>query len=434
MAGVRPAPRRQGANADASAEKVAVKTLTCAQRIEEQLNRTSQIVKRREVFISETKSLDAAALFRKYDSEETQLLSRGALTELLKEIGLDKAMGESFSASAQLAFDAHSADSHFLSLSEFKQLYYQIQERKPTLLPRATRLNITIICAKGLPPADTNGKADPFCIVYVKDKLWSRSSTQIKEKTLDPSWCEDFNDKYGYEDGDCLVFEIHDFDKGSKSELLCKAFLPSSEFHRAGGFDGNLPLEGAAKGYSPVLKLRVTVAGFPVPPPRLRVKIHSCKGLPPADPNGKSDPFCSVMLVGKPFSRSSTKVVTKSLDPVWEEEFSGKYRYEDGDNLIFDVRDYDGKNAKPELLGKVILENSRFHKKGGFVGEVQLADVPKGIRPPDNGAKLYTPMLKISVFIRDFDPEDEPPPEEVELAGEAAAAAASALGAVQPAL
>merc|ERR1712232_431474 len=412
--------------------QAAMKAMTCSQRIK------AATVKKTQVFITETQALDAEALFYKYDTEATNLLSRGNLTELLKEIGLDKDMGEAFSASAQLAFDAHSADSHFLSLPEFKQLYYYIGSWKPKLLPRDTKLRITVMGARGLPPADANGKADPFCILMCQGKPRSKSMTQVKEKTLDPWWGEDFNDNYGYEEnGESLLFEVHDYDKGSESQLMCTAVLPSTEFDRAGGFDGLLPLvidkkfkQGCpfdTKGFSPVLKVRVYVAGQPVPPPRLRIGITSAKGLPPADPNGKSDPFCSVMIIGKPYSKGSTKVIPKTLDPVWEEELSGKYRYEDGDHLIFEVRDYDGKGSKSELLGRAVLENAKFHKKGGFVGNLSLVDVAKGQRPPDSGAKVYTPTLQLNVSIRDFDSPRKAEEEAASTAtGEAASDAAAA--------
>merc|ERR1712014_229567 len=77
--------------------------------------------------------------------------------------------------------------------------------------------------------------------------------------------------------------------------------------------------------------------------------------------------------------------------------------YEDGDHLIFEVRDYDGKGSKSELLGRAVLENAKFHKKGGFSGNLALVDVAKGQRPPESGAKVYTPTLQLNVTIRDFD-------------------------------
>jgi len=423
MAAVRAAPKRQAATIGLGGDSrgapgVGHKQLTAAQRIE------AATSTRREVTITDTQAWDAEALFRKYDPERTQLLTRGALTELLKEIGLDLKLGASFPASSRLAFDSHSADAHFLTLAEFKQLYYKISSWYPTLLPRETSLNITIFSAKDLPSTDTNGKSDPFCTVMcvrtdssgeiIERKNWSKSTTKVVEKTLNPWWGEDFTDKYGYEEGDDLFFLIWDWDKGSQSEVVGKVLLPSSEFHRPGGFMSWLPIHVLAgevpKGATPSLKVRVAVRGMPTPPPRLHVTVHSCFNLPPADPNGKADPFCTFQIVGKPASKSQTKVCFKTLAPVWNETFSGKYRYEDGDDLIFEVRDYDGKNAKPELLGRCLLANAEFAKMGGFSGDVPLQDVYKGIVPPEHGGKAYKPLLKLTAFLLDMmpPPSDEP--------------------------
>merc|ERR1719240_1637881 len=128
------------------------KSLSCAQRIEQ------ATVHRTQVSMTENMVQDAEALFNSHDSEGTQLLSRGALTELLRQVGLEDKMGDAFGATARLAFDAHSADSHFLSLAEFKQLYYVVNQRYPALLPRKPFLKIHIYSDSGLQTADLKGK------------------------------------------------------------------------------------------------------------------------------------------------------------------------------------------------------------------------------------------------------------------------------------
>eukprot|EP00927_Polykrikos_kofoidii_P006930 TRINITY_DN12821_c1_g1_i3.p1 TRINITY_DN12821_c1_g1~~TRINITY_DN12821_c1_g1_i3.p1 ORF type:complete len:423 (+),score=68.02 TRINITY_DN12821_c1_g1_i3:94-1362(+) len=363
------------------------KAITCAQKIEQ------ATVRKTHVTMGEGQARDAEVLFAKYDSEGTALLPRGSLTELLRDIGLEAVLGDSFSASTRLAFDAHSADSHFLSLNEFKQLYYTISSQHPQLLPRPTKLTISIINARGLPPADVNGKSDPYCTVVVPGKPYSKSCTRIIERTLDPKWDEEFDDKYGYVDEeDSLFFEVFDFDKGSDGELLGSATLESHEFYRAGGFDGKIQLTSEIKGYSPTLKVRVVANELPAPPPALKISIISAKGLPPADPNGKSDPFCVCQLIGKPYSKSSTKIKAKTLDPKWDEDFDDKYRYEEGDSILFELFDYD-KGGKCDVLGKCVLEGSSFHKVGGFDGELQVIDTEKG----------YSPTLRVKVIVNDLE-------------------------------
>ena len=39
--------------------------------------------------------------------------------------------------------------------------------RYPKLLPRSPKLRVTVYSAKGLPPADVNGKADPYCTMQL---------------------------------------------------------------------------------------------------------------------------------------------------------------------------------------------------------------------------------------------------------------------------
>jgi len=211
---------------------------------------------------------DAEALFAAHDSEGTALLSRGALTELLRQVGLEAKMGDAFGATARLAFDAHSADSHFLSLAEFKQLYYVVNQRYPGLLPRKPFLKILVFAAAGLPPADFNGKSDPFVVMQIPGKPQSKSQTTIQEKTLDPVWGkpgigEEFYDKYAYEEGDALEFTVMDYDKGCTDfEVLGKGRLLCEEFHRYGGFDGNVQMKcppDAPKGYAPTLRVKVIV-------------------------------------------------------------------------------------------------------------------------------------------------------------------------------
>lgn len=246
------------------------KQLTCAQRIEAATRRRQQVT------MTEMMVQDAEALFKAHDNEGTQLLSRGALTELMRDsMGLEKKMGDGFSATARLMFDAHSADSHFLSLPEFKHLYYVVATRYPGLLPRHPFLDIQVVSAKGLPPADVNGKADPFVIFQIPGKPLSKSQTSHKDKTLEPVWRERFHDKYTYEEGDSLEFNVHDFDYGAKEfELIGKGKLPNVEFAKQGGFEGEIRLTvppEAGKGYTPTLRVKVIVNALePVekPPPK----------------------------------------------------------------------------------------------------------------------------------------------------------------------
>jgi Ca2+-dependent lipid-binding protein len=263
-----------------------------------------------------------------------------------------------------------------------------------------TPLKIAIMSAKGLPPADANGKADPYCTCQVisqdtgKPQLVSMSQTKIHQKTLDPWWGFETDDRYIYQEGDSLLFEIFDYDQGdSQHDLLCRVVLPSIEFCRIGGFDGRLDcvdvLQGQQKNYNPQLKVKVTVNVLPILPSALKIHIIGAKGLPPADANGLADPFCVFQLTNKPFSRSSTKLKNKTLEPVWNEEFDDKHRYDDGDSLQFDVYDYD-KGGKFDLMCTGELKNSAFADTGVFEGDLPII--------PEEGGP-YKPTLQLKVTL-----------------------------------
>lgn len=70
---------------------------------------------------------------------------------------------------------------------------------------------------------------------------------------------------------------------------------------------------------------------------KLVVRVIEAQNLPPTDPNGLSDPYVRLQL-GK--QRYKTKVIKKSLNPRWDEEFS--FRVDDlNEELVVSVMDED---------------------------------------------------------------------------------------------
>ncbi|XP_020584291.1 C2 and GRAM domain-containing protein At1g03370-like [Phalaenopsis equestris] len=87
---------------------------------------------------------------------------------------------------------------------------------------------------------------------------------------------------------------------------------------------------------------------------RLYVQVIEARGLPAMDLNGLSDPYVRLQL-GK--QRAKTKVVKKSLNPLWDEEFS--FRVGDlREELIVSVLDED-KYFSDDFLGQVKLPLSK---------------------------------------------------------------------------
>mmetsp|Transcript_35405 Transcript_35405/g.64839 ORF Transcript_35405/g.64839 Transcript_35405/m.64839 type:complete len:855 (-) Transcript_35405:21-2585(-) len=96
--------------------------------------------------------------------------------------------------------------------------------------------------------------------------------------------------------------------------------------------------------------------------PVLEVRILSASNLRKADLWGKSDPYCILEIIGKPGSKTKTKVIKKNLYPKWDEAFVLK-DFEAYDSLKFTVMDHDfGK--KDDFLGEVILPNAEFYPNG----------------------------------------------------------------------
>lgn len=81
---------------------------------------------------------------------------------------------------------------------------------------------------------------------------------------------------------------------------------------------------------------------------RLLVRVIEAKNLPPTDPNGLSDPYVKLQL-GK--HRFKTKVVKKSLNPNWGEEFS--FKVDDlNEELVICVLDED-KYFNDDFVGQI---------------------------------------------------------------------------------
>jgi len=83
---------------------------------------------------------------------------------------------------------------------------------------------------------------------------------------------------------------------------------------------------------------------------RIRVRIIEARGLKAADMGGTSDPFCEVRLLNN-VDVHKTKVIKKTLDPFWNEEFVLTPSEPEQDVISFKVYDYNAVSNN-ELLGE----------------------------------------------------------------------------------
>jgi len=122
----------------------------------------------------------------------------------------------------------------------------------------------------------------------------------------------------------------------------------------------------------------------------VKITIVSAKGLRNTDAGagGKSDPYCTCEILGKPHTKFSTKVMSDSLDPVWN-EVRTIAEYEEHDVIKLIVYDRDMGQKPDDVLGVASLKKSMMYPNG-FEGEVDLHDGRKS-----NGASL---KIKVSVL------------------------------------
>jgi hypothetical protein len=71
----------------------------------------------------------------------------------------------------------------------------------------------------------------------------------------------------------------------------------------------------------------------------LRVDLLDGKGLPSADRNGKSDPYCVFTLADEKVFKS--EVVKKTLAPVWNEKFEVQVPSREAAKFVVEVYDWD---------------------------------------------------------------------------------------------
>merc|ERR1719410_1185589 len=107
-------------------------------------------------------------------------------------------------------------------------------------------LYITVKKAKDLVKADTFGKSDPFCKVIANKQSWT---TKTIEKNLNPEWNENTQFVF-FEAVKQVKFEVYDWDKGSKHDLIGCYTLDTASFYTPGneGFKGWKTLQDTKSG------------------------------------------------------------------------------------------------------------------------------------------------------------------------------------------
>eukprot|EP00439_Symbiodinium_sp_Y106_P049459 s1454_g6.t1 len=195
--------------------------------------------------------------------------------------------------------------------------------------------------------------------------------------TLDPVWkfdCEMASMKIS----DTIEFQVMDYDAIGSDDLLGTLELTFDQIYPS-GVDDTFELTDPARkdGKVATIKLKIMPESIqmPVRDTRCWVTVQRAEGLRAADwslvGGGKSDPYCIVGIPHKKHSTWRTCILYKELNPTWDEE-DEMINYEPGDNLKFQVMDYDKKD-QDDHLGSALLQSGDFHPDG-FEGELSIGE------------------------------------------------------------
>ncbi|ONM13042.1 synaptotagmin-5 [Zea mays] len=263
-------------------------------------------------------------------------------------------------------------------------------------------LEVKLVQARDLTNKDLIGKSDPFAIVYVRPLPDKMKRSKTINNDLNPIWNEHF--EFTVEDADTqsVTVKIYDDDGIQESELIGCAQVrlkdlqpgkvkdvwlklvkdleiqrdrkdrgqvhlellycpfdmkdeapnPFSQHFSMTSLERTLTnMENGSGGssfdrLSSRKKREIIIRGV------LSVTVISGEDLPAMDMNGKSDPYV-ILSLKKTKTKYKTRVVTESLNPVWNQTFD--FVVEDGlhDMLMLEVYDHD--TFRRDYMGRCIL-------------------------------------------------------------------------------
>ncbi|KAG7554880.1 C2 domain [Arabidopsis suecica] len=301
------------------------------------------------------------------------------------------------------------------------------------------KLDVKLVQAKDLANKDMIGKSDPYAVVFIRPLRDKTKKTKTISNSLNPIWNEHF--EFIVEDVSTqhLTVRVFDDEGVGSSQLIGAAQVPLNELvpgkvkdiwlklvkdleiQRDTKNRGQVQLEllycplgkegGLKNPFNPDYSLTILekvlkpesedsdATDVKKPPSSkkkdvivrgvLSVTVVAAEDLPAVDFMGKADAFV-VITLKKSESKSKTRVVPDSLNPVWNQTFD--FVVEDAlhDLLMLEVWDHD-KFGK-DKIGRVIMTLTRVMLEGEFQEWFELDGAKSG--------KLcvhlkWTPRLKL---------------------------------------
>ena len=180
-------------------------------------------------------------------------------------------------------------------------------------------LSVHMSGAHGLKPADSNGLSDPYCICHV---LSESQRTHVVRKSLEPQWGETLEFS-GVKLGDVVArgirLELLDHDVFSRHDPLGELVIDLSQLATVDTwvYSEALPTQGMVEFTVSWIEQDSRLASTGT----LTIRLLRATALAAADSNGLSDPYVRLSLGS---IKHKSKVVPKSLNPHWDEDFDFK--------------------------------------------------------------------------------------------------------------
>ncbi|KAM0854378.1 hypothetical protein ACQ4PT_050458 [Festuca glaucescens] len=289
---------------------------------------------------------------------------------------------------------------------------YSDLELKPVGL-----LEVKLVEARDLKNKDLVGKSDPFAVLYIRPLSAKTKKSKTINNDLNPIWNEHY--EFVVEDSSTqhLTVKIYDDEGLQPSEIIGCArvelaglqpgkvkdvwleLVKDLEIQRDKKPRGQVHLEllyypfGKQEGVSNPFASQIQLTslekvlktesnGFNVNQRKnvimrgvLSVTVISAEDLPAMDVMGKADPFV-VLYLKKGETKKKTRVVTETLNPIWNQTFD--FVVEDAlhDLLMVEVWDHD--TFGKDYIGRCILTLTRVILEGEFQDTYVLQGAKSG--------------------------------------------------------
>ncbi|XP_047075773.1 synaptotagmin-5-like [Lolium rigidum] len=289
---------------------------------------------------------------------------------------------------------------------------YSDLELKPVGL-----LEVKLVEARDLKNKDLVGKSDPFAVLYIRPLSAKTKKSKTINNDLNPIWNEHY--EFVVEDSSTqhLTVKIYDDEGLQPSEIIGCArvelaglqpgkvkdvwleLVKDLEIQRDKKPRGQVHLEllyypfgkqeGGSNPFASQIQLtslekvlKTESNGFDVNQRKnvimrgvLSVTVISAEDLPAMDVMGKADPFV-VLYLKKGETKKKTRVVTETLNPIWNQTFD--FVVEDAlhDLLMVEVWDHD--TFGKDYIGRCILTLTRVILEGEFQDTYVLQGAKSG--------------------------------------------------------